>query len=64
MLKANEIVVTTPRLTQIEKMELETLRDIVLKNDNEVRSGVPTVFIKRFKYLLIKFIETTQAQLN
>lgn len=64
MLKANEIVVTTPRLTQIEKMELETLRDIVLKNDNEVRSGVPTVFIKRFEYLLIKFIETTQAQLN
>jgi hypothetical protein len=63
MLKANEIVPIMPRLTQIERMEFECLKSIIMEN-GEVKSGVPEIFIRRFEYLLRKNIEIIQAQLN
>jgi len=63
IVKSYEIVPIMPRLTQIERMEFECLKSVIMEN-GKVKSDVPEFFIRRFEHLLRKNIEIIQAQLN
>jgi hypothetical protein len=63
MLKSYEIITTIPRPTQLERMEFKCLESLIME-DGKIRDNIPEPFLKRFEFLIVKFVEATQAHLN